>query len=136
MLVMGFDFGMKHIGIATGQSITKTATPLITIRAVDGIPNWEEIAKLIEAWQPSVIIVGYPLNMDDSSQPLALCAKKFANRLQHKFKLPVHLVDERLSTWEAKQRLGIHKEILSTKQLSMVNAEAATILIEQWLEMN
>lgn len=136
MLIMSFDFGMKHIGVATGQSITKTATPLTTISAVDGIPDLQDLTNLITTWRPNTLIVGYPLNMDDSQQHLTKCAQKFANRLKHRFNLPVYMVDERLSTWEAKQRLGIQKDALTRKQLHLVNAEAAAILIEQWLANN
>lgn len=127
-MVLGFDFGMKYIGVATGQEVTKTATPLKTIKAKDGIPNWNEVASLIEDWAPQALIVGNPLNMDDTSQHITLCAKKFANRLQHKYKLPVHLVDERLTTWEAKQRLTAGK-------IAEFNAEAAAIITEQWLNL-
>lgn len=127
-MVLGFDFGMKYIGVATGQEITKTATPLKSLKAKDGIPNWDDVAKLISEWSPETLIVGNPLNMDDTSQDITFCAKKFANRLRHKFKLPVHLVDERLTTWEAKQRI-------STCSISEYNAEAAAIITEQWLNL-
>lgn len=135
-VTLGFDFGMKYIGVATGQSITKTATPLTSITAIDGIPNWDEIAALINTWQPNVLLVGSPLNMDGSTQLLTHCATKFANRLKHKFKLPVHLVDERLSTWEAKQRLSNIGKQPSKAELNQVNAESAAILVEQWLNQN
>lgn len=132
-VVLGFDFGMKYIGIATGQTITQTATPLTTIRATDGIPDWDEIAKLIADWRPNILIVGLPLNMDGTEQLLSLCANKFANRLKHKFKLPVELVDERLSTWEAKQSLASQTSNPSRQQLLQINAESAAILVTQWL---
>ena len=135
-VILGFDFGMKYIGVATGQTLTKTATPITSIRATDGIPNWQEIEALIQTWQPTVLIVGIPLNMDDTPQLLTHCATKFANRLKHKFKLPVHLVDERLSTWEAKNRLTTTSKEFSTKELLQINAEAAAILVEQWLQLH
>ena len=135
-VILGFDFGMKYIGIATGQSITKTATPLTSIRATDGIPDWQEIELLITTWQPTMLVVGIPLNMDDTPQLLTHCATKFANRLKHKFKLPVQLVDERLSTWEAKNRLTTKSKTPSTKELLQINAESAAILVEQWLEIH
>lgn len=132
-LILGFDFGMKYIGIATGQTFTKTATPLTSIRAVDGIPDWQEIAELINRWQPKALLVGIPTNMDGTTQLLTKCAAKFANRLKAKFKLPVYLVDERLSTWEAKQRLQAHDPRPTDKLVVQLNAEAAAILVEQWL---
>ena len=131
--VLGFDFGMKYIGVATGQTITKTSTPLTSIKAIDGIPDWLEIAKLITEWNPDALIVGSPLNMDGTTQQLTHNAHKFANRLKHKFKLPLFLVDERLSSWEAKQRLDARNNDLPHKQLLEINAHAAAILVEQWL---
>ena len=132
-MILGFDFGMKYIGIASGQLITKTATPLKTIRATDGIPNWDEINQLIADWRPTVIVVGLPLNMDGSNQEITFCAKKFANRISHKFKLPVHLVDERLSTWEAKHDLLQNQGKLNKSDLLDLNAKSAAIILEQWL---
>lgn len=123
--VLGFDFGMKHIGVAVGQSITKTASPLITLLAKDGIPNWEQINDLIKQWQPQDLIVGLPLNMDGSQQRLTFCTRRFIKRLQAKFKLPVHEVDERLSSWEAKQKTKKPKD-------PKTHAYVAVLLIEQW----
>ena len=134
MLVLGFDFGMKFIGVATGQTITQTATPLTTLKAIDGIPNWDEIAQLIEEWRPEALLVGLPLNMDGTSQLITNCANKFANRLKQKYKLPVFLVDERLSTWESKQRSPRRSNALSQKQLLKINATAAAIIVDQWLK--
>ena len=62
--VLGFDYGTKSIGIAIGQAITGSANPLMSIKAVDGIPNWDDIGKLIQEWQPDLVVVGLPLNMD------------------------------------------------------------------------
>lgn len=138
MIVMGFDFGMKHIGVAVGQSITKTATPVASLSAKDGIPNWDEIQALILKWQATELIVGIPLNMDGTPQPMSFAAKKFGKRLHAKFKLPVFHVDERLSSWEAKQRLNIKQDKdykMTQKEKEAVNAESAVILVEQWLKM-
>jgi len=134
-IILGFDFGMKYIGVASGQTITRTATPITSIRATDGIPDWVEIEQLLKTWQPTILVVGNPLNMDGTPQELTRCANKFANRLRHKYQLPVHLVDERLSTWEAKQRLQTKTQRPSGKDLELINAEAAAILVEQWLSL-
>jgi putative Holliday junction resolvase len=130
--VLGFDFGMKYIGVAVGQTITKSANPVGIVRATDGIPDWQQISQLITHWQPDTLIVGKPLNMDDSMQHITFCALKFARRLENKYKLPVHLVDERLSTWEAKQ-LQKSKKINATA-IAEINATAAALLVEQWLQ--
>ncbi len=131
--VLGFDFGMKYIGVASGQSITHTEQPVGCLRAVDGIPNWDEVVALVAEWQPTILIVGNPLNMDDTEQQITFCARKFANRLNQKFKLKVEMVDERLSTWEAKQQMLQTPGKLSNKQLTQLNADSAAILVRQWL---
>lgn len=137
MHVLGFDFGLKHIGVAIGQSITQTATPLCSISATDGIPNWAEIDNLIQQWHPTAIVVGIPLNMDGTEQLLTHCARQFAKRLHNRSHLPVHHVDERLSTWEAKDRLKIKKDALTRiknkKTIEQINALSAAILVEQWM---
>ena len=76
--VLGFDVGTKSIGVAVGQQITSSATPLLSLKAVDGIPNWDEIAKLIQEWQPDLVVVGLPLNMDGTEQEMTHRARKFA----------------------------------------------------------
>jgi putative Holliday junction resolvase len=136
--ILGFDFGMKYIGIAFGQSVTNTAIPVTTIRAQDGIPDWQEIAGLLSKWAPTALVVGLPKNLDGSEQEITFCAQKFANRLKEKFKLPVYMVDEALSTWEAKTALGMpYKASTHTKEeLRQVNAMAAAILVERWLNKN
>lgn len=125
---LGFDFGMRRIGVAVGQSITLTAQALNTLKAVDGIPNWELIAKLIKTWNPVALIVGIPLNMDGTEQSITNNARRFANRLNAKFKLPVHPVDERLTTVEAKA-LFLDK-ITSEIQ---IDSYAAKLILESWL---
>lgn len=102
-LVMAFDFGMSKIGIAIGQAITKTATPIAIIKATDGIPDWSEIERWINEWQPRLFVVGLPLNMDDSSSEMSRLAEKFARKLNGRFHIPFELMDERLTSFEAKQ---------------------------------
>src|SRR4029079_13170479 len=115
-------------------------TPLCTLKAVDGIPHWNEIDSHIKHWRPTSLGVGTPLNMDDSEQLMTHCARKFANRLENHTRLPVYAVDERLSTWEAKNRLQIHVQGTQTKKAKKkihdVNAMAAAILLEQWIRDN
>lgn len=131
---LAFDFGLKHIGVAVGQSITQTASPLTTLSAKDGIPDWEVIKTLIENWKPSDIIVGIPLNMDGTEQPMTFKARKFANRLKTRFQLPVHDVDERLSSYEAKHRLLANAKRFDPRKLKQtIDAVAASILLEQWM---
>lgn len=132
---LAFDFGMKRIGVAVGQSLTKTANPLPFLKAQDGIPHWPTIQALIDEWRPAALIVGIPLNMDGSEQPLTFCARKFSNRLQQKFKLAVHGVDERLSTIEARSQLFEKSGYKSLKK-GYVDSIAAKLILEDWLGSN
>ncbi len=100
---MAFDFGMRHIGVAVGQFITRTANPLTTLSAVNGKPDWDRLGKLIDSWQPQSLIVGLPLNMDQTESEMCENARAFAAKLEHRYSLKVHMVDERLTTFEAKR---------------------------------
>ncbi len=132
--VLAFDFGLKNIGVAVGQSITRTATPVTTLAARDGIPIWQEIALLIEKWQPKILIVGVPLHLDGSAQPMTFCARRFINRLKTFYKLPVAEIDERLTSWEAKERTSLKPSRHKQKRIEQqAHAYAAVILIEQWM---
>jgi putative Holliday junction resolvase len=130
--VLGFDFGMKHIGVAVGQTITQTANPLTSLKALDGIPNWDEVAKLITTWGAKALVIGIPLNMDGSEQPITAAAKKFSNRLHARFKLPVHPVDERLTTAEAKQQL-FDAEGYRALEKTAIDSYSAKLILESWL---
>ena len=133
--VLGFDFGMKHIGVAVGQSITHSATPLKTLPAFDGIPDWHAIQSLIDEWRPIALIVGLPLTMDGSEQAISFAARRFMNRLREHFQLPVFEVDERLSSWAAKDEMGTSVARTAKKRRAArdkVHSYAAALLIEQW----
>jgi putative Holliday junction resolvase len=130
--LLGFDFGMKHIGVAVGQTVTKTATPLTSLKAKDGIPDWDEIAKLIATWGAQALVIGIPLNMDGTEQLITAAAKKFGNRLHARFNLPVHRVDERLTTVEAKQQLFDADGYRALDKTS-IDSYAAKLILESWL---
>ncbi|AWB67201.1 Holliday junction resolvase RuvX [Saccharobesus litoralis] len=132
-LIMAFDFGVKSIGIATGQEITGTANPLQSIKARDGIPDWQELGKIINEWRPDLLLVGLPLNMDGTEQELTHRAKKFANRLHGRFGFPVDTWDERLTTVDAKAQLfdqGGYRNLQKDK----VDALSAKLILESWFE--
>lgn len=131
--LLGFDFGTKSIGIAVGQQLTGTARPLTAIKAQDGIPDWSQIEKLLKEWQPDLVVVGLPLNMDGTEQPLTARARKFANRLHGRFGIAVELQDERLSTVEARADLFEHG---GYKALSKGNVDSgsAVIILESWFD--
>jgi len=102
---LAFDYGTRRIGVAVGNSITGTANALDTIAARDGQPDWDAVTRLIEAWQPTALVVGRPLNMDDSENDMTRLAARFANRLRGRYRLPVIEIDERLSSRSAMAEL-------------------------------
>jgi putative Holliday junction resolvase len=131
--VMGFDFGTKSIGIAIGQEITGTANSLGAVKARDGIPNWPDIEAHIQQWQPDLLVVGLPLNMDGTNQHVTFAAKKFANRLHNNYRLPVETQDERLTTADAKARLfeqGGYRNLGKGN----VDSMSAVIILESFFE--
>ena len=99
-----FDFGTKRIGVAVGQTLTDTASPLEIITVRNNRPDWERIGALINQWQPQALVVGNPLNMDGSRHPIGAAVDAFARKLQGRYRLPVLQADERLSTVEARAR--------------------------------
>lgn len=132
LTTIAFDYGVKSIGVAVGQKITGTASPLSALKAIDGIPNWQTIADVFAEWQPDNLLVGLPLNMDGSEQEITQRARKFANRLHGRFGLSVHTHDERLSTVDAKARLfelGGFKKLTKEK----VDSVSACLIYESWV---
>lgn len=133
--IIAFDFGTLSIGIAIGQEITATARPLTAIKAKNGKPNWLDIEKIIQEWQPELAIVGLPLNMDGTEQPISNEARKFANRLYGRFGIQVKLHDERLTTIEARAQLfnqGGYRALNKGK----INSISAVIILESWFEQH
>ncbi len=127
----GFDFGTKRMGVAFGQRVTGTASALEPIPAKDGIPDWSQIEKLLKTWQPQCLVIGIPFNMDGSVSEMAKRARKFANRLHERFKLPCFIIDERLTTREAKE---IHHAAGGSHQYRKdpVDSIAAQLILEDW----
>jgi len=119
-----FDYGEKRLGVAVGQTLTATATPLETIPVHNKKPDWNRISKIIQQWRPAALVVGLPLNMDGTRQKLTDLADGFARQLEARYRLPVHMADERLSTYEAKNRL---------QDLRNLDPVAAQVILESWL---
>ncbi|SHI09825.1 putative holliday junction resolvase [Ferrimonas marina] len=130
---MGFDFGTKSIGVAVGNSITGTAKPLVGIKAQDGIPNWDQVEKLIREWQPDKLVVGLPLNMDGTEQHVTRAARKFANRLFGRYGIETLTQDERLTTTDAKARLFEQGGYRALSK-GAVDAQSAAVIVESYFE--
>lgn len=122
--LLAFDFGLKYIGVAVGQTQTSTASPLTTLSAKSGKPDWSQLELLLSQWKPDLLLVGLPLNMDDTESEMSELARKFSRRLNGRFNLPVELVDERLSSFEANKH-DVHPD--------KKHAIAAGIIAETWL---
>ncbi|MBT5700328.1 MAG: Holliday junction resolvase RuvX [Gammaproteobacteria bacterium] len=122
-LAMAFDFGTTKIGVAVGQQITGTASPVAVVKARDGIPQWLAIDRLVEEWQPKVLVVGLPINMDGTESDMSKAAARFSRRLHGRYGIRIELMDERLSTFEA-------REFENPDQLDAI---AAKLILETWL---
>jgi putative Holliday junction resolvase len=129
--VMAFDFGLRHIGVALGQSLTGTARGVATLKAKNGKPDWRMVAKLLQEYAPQHLVVGWPLNMDDSTSDMAERAETFARTLGERSGLAVHLHDERLSSREAKASFEHARRM---GQASSEHELAACLILAGWLE--
>lgn len=124
--VIGFDFGSHWTGVAVGQTLTGSASPLSAVKTGD----WAAIARLIGDWQPSRLIVGLPTSMDGSDDEMTEPCKRFSRRLQGRFHLPTELHDERLTTRAARQRAAENGQRLSKQQIDSLSA---VLITESWL---
>ena len=131
--ILTFDYGTKSIGVAVGQELTGTASLLSAIKAQDGTPDWSILEKLIKDWQPQLLLVGLPLNMDGTEQPFTVRTRKFANRLHGRFGLKVVTQDERLTTVDARADLFAQGGF---KKLSKdaVDCWSAKLILESWFD--
>lgn len=135
LTIIGFDYGTKYIGLAVGQTLTKTAKPLLSITSIDGAPDWKRIKTVIHEWRPQALVVGIPLNMDGTTQPITFLAQDFANQLRNEFNLPVYEIDERLTTVEARAQIYSQRGYKGLTK-SAIDSFAAKIIVEDWLNQN
>jgi len=125
--LLGFDYGEKRTGVAVGQSLTLTATGLTTLHSKQQKIDWPAIEALIKEWQPDALVVGIPVHMDGTEQPMTLAARKFSRQLHGRFQLPVFEAEERLTSAEAEQSLG------NNQDKAAIDQEAARIILQSWL---
>ena len=130
-LIIAFDFGTQKTGMAVGSSLIESATPLALFPMKDGIPNWDILLKIVKQHQPNLFLVGLPLNMDDSESELSTRARKFARRLRHQTNIETLMVDERLTTREARDELEQYQSQGRAKKLA-ADSIAAALFIESW----
>jgi putative Holliday junction resolvase len=129
---MGFDFGPRKIGIAVGQTITRSARPLVTLRSRNDKPDWAGIAALVREWQPEAFVLGLPFTMDDKEVDWSAQIHRFGRQLEGRFRLAVHLIDERLTSIEARRQLAETPGGRSVDR-DAVDAVAAALILETWL---
>lgn len=122
-LVFGFDFGIKRIGIAMGNTLTGRAQPLAVVKAIDNAARFAQIGALIAEWKPARLVVGEPLHPDGAEHEMTLRCRRFANQLHGRFSLPVSLVDERYSS-----------AVIPAKRGEIIDALAASIILQQYFD--
>jgi putative Holliday junction resolvase len=132
--IVAFDFGLRRIGVAVGQGVTASASPVAAVRNSDAGPDWRAIATIVSEWHPSRLIVGMPLHEDGAPSEMSGRVERFVGELK-RFDLPVQLVDERYSSLEAAEML---KSQRTEGQRGRVNKEAidsmaAALIAERWL---
>lgn len=131
-----FDFGTRRIGVAAANRLAGTATPLATLAAADGAPDWREMAALIREWQPQVLVVGLPRNADGSDSDMTARVRGFARWLQQRSGLPIEEVDERFTSVEAGELLREQRRAGTRKRRVRpgdIDRMAARLIAETWL---
>ena len=137
MQIVSFDFGVKKIGVAVGQTKTRTSSPLEIIFNKNNKINWNSIQSIVEEWRPELILVGKPLNMDGTDSDIMKLVEKFHKKLYKLTGIECKYIDERLTSFEARQNF---KELMTENKTSIkseaIDAHAAKILIDNWLNQN
>jgi len=134
-VVLAFDFGQRRIGVACGDTVSRTAAPLDAVPVGVGGPRWDAIDILLRQWQPALVVVGLPYNVDGSDSAMTAAARGFAAELERRSLLPAVLVDERYSSREAEARLKSARESgLRRRRVAKadVDAAAACVILERW----
>lgn len=133
LTLLAFDYGERSIGVAVGSTVSGLAQDLTTVKAGSRGPDWAHISNLIQEWKPQALVVGLPLNMDDSENPTALAARRFGNRLSDRYNLPVHMMDERLTTVAARRNLA-ESAVSLRRHKSKLDRLAAQAILQTFLD--
>ena len=131
---MAFDFGLKNIGIAIGQEITRTASTFYSLKATEGKPKWAELDRIIIDWKPGLFVVGDPFNMDGTRSKIQDLSDRFSDSLNKRYDIKIEKLDERLTSREAKERL--ESLPIGTKDSSNKHSISAQIILEDWFRSN
>jgi putative Holliday junction resolvase len=134
-VVLAFDYGLRRIGVACGDTVSRTAAPQAAVPVKSGVPPWVLIDAFLRDWQPALVVVGLPYNVDGSDSTMTGAARGFAAELERRYGLPVVLVDERYSSREAEARLKTARESGLRRRRVVkadVDAAAACVILERW----
>jgi putative Holliday junction resolvase len=131
-LALGIDYGMAKIGLAIGQQITKSATPLKQIKAKQGIPSWSEFELILKKWNPDTIVIGMPLNMEGKTQYMSRKTNIFCEMIKQKYNIPIFKTDERLTTKEARSLIFEEYGYKGLTKYS-IDSFCAKLILEQWM---
>ncbi|MFS2004861.1 Holliday junction resolvase RuvX [Duganella sp. CT11-25] len=123
--IFAFDFGVKRIGVAMGNTMIRQAAPVKVITAIDNATRFADIQALLDEWKPARLVVGLPMHPDGAEHEMTARARKFANQLNGRFNLPVELVDERYSS-----------AVISAKRGEVIDDRAAAIILQQYFDTN
>ena len=129
-VVMAFDYGLRNIGIAIGQNITKSASTFYSIKAKEGEPDWIKLDSIVKEWEPGLFIVGDPFNMDGTKSEFQKRSSQFSTELKSRYKIRLYMMDERLTTKEAKERIKTESSVL--KESANKHSVSAQIILEDW----
>ena len=132
---LAFDYGSKRIGTAIGEATVTSTRPLTVVANINGTPDWEAIDQLIGEWQPSDLVVGWPLTENGEMQPLTHHVAGFIKRLEKRYSLPVHKADERFSSMAAQEEIRRQRASGQRKRKSRhedVDTVAAALILETW----
>jgi len=130
--VIGIDYGLKRMGIATGQTITGSASPITTLNQINGSPDWPALEQLITQWKPQALIVGMPYYLDGKENDMTKIVETFCLELEQRFKLPVFKINEALSSYEAETTLKKNTKI-GKHNKHEIDKMAAAIIVQNWL---
>lgn len=133
--VLGFDVGSKLIGVAVGNRITQSARALGTVAMRSGEPDWPELDRLRQSWQPDTLVIGLPLTLDGAEQPASRLARRFADAMHARYGTTIALVDERHTSQEASRRFADARAagLKRRRDGAQIDAEAAAVILERWL---
>ena len=124
--MLAFDYGLRTIGVAVGNALLGSASALTTLAARDGVPDWDRVRRLLDDWKPEQLLVGLPLNMDDTPSDMSVRAERFARRLTGRFGIASEMMDERLSSFEARSLVDDYAQNVALDSI------AACLILQSW----